>query len=66
MKCSFGDSNSDQVFDSRLIEHAPTVRRRRECSSCKRKYATFEKPEEPEITVIKSESRREPFDRKKI
>jgi transcriptional repressor NrdR len=66
MKCSFGDSNSGQVLDSRLIKHVPNVRRRRKCSSCKRKYTTFERPEELEITVVKSESRREPFDRKKI
>ncbi|MDR0820634.1 MAG: transcriptional regulator NrdR [Endomicrobium sp.] len=66
MKCPFCGINNDQVLDSRPIEHAPAVRRRRECSSCKKRYTTFERPEELPIMVVKSDSRREPFDRRKI
>jgi transcriptional repressor NrdR len=42
------------------------VRRRRECSNCKKRYTTFERPEEVTIMIVKSDGRREPFDRKKI
>jgi transcriptional repressor NrdR len=42
------------------------VKRRRECSECKKRYTTFERPEEISLMVIKSDNRREPFDRKKI
>ena len=66
MKCPFCGSIHDQVLDSRPIEHTSAVRRRRECSNCKKRYTTFERPEEVTIMVVKSDGRREPFDRKKI
>ncbi|MDR3125410.1 MAG: transcriptional regulator NrdR [Endomicrobium sp.] len=66
MKCPFCGSTDDQVLDSRPVEHTSAVRRRRECSSCKKRYTTFERPEELMIMVVKSNRSREPFDRKKI
>jgi transcriptional repressor NrdR len=66
MKCPFCGSIHDQVLDSRPVEHTSAVRRRRECSNCKKRYTTFERPEDVTIMVVKSDGRREPFDRKKI
>lgn len=66
MKCPFCGSFHDQVLDSRPIEHACAVRRRRECLECGKRYTTFERPEEISLTVVKADSSREPFDRKKI
>ncbi|MDR2192654.1 MAG: transcriptional regulator NrdR [Endomicrobium sp.] len=66
MKCPFCGSLKDQVIDSRPIEHTSAVKRRRECSECKKRYTTFERPEEISLMVVKSDNRREPFDRKKI
>jgi transcriptional repressor NrdR len=66
MKCPFCGSLKDQVLDSRPIEHTSAVKRRRECLDCKKRYTTFERPEEISLMVVKSDNRREPFDRKKI
>lgn len=66
MKCPFCGSFKDQVLDSRPIEHTSAVRRRRECLECKKRYTTFERPEEITLMVVKSDHRREPFDRRKI
>jgi transcriptional repressor NrdR len=66
MKCPFCGNIHDQVLDSRPVEHTSAVRRRRECLNCKKRYTTFERPEEITIMVVKSNGRREPFDRKKI
>jgi transcriptional repressor NrdR len=66
MKCPFCGNIHDQVLDSRPVEHTSAVRRRRECSNCKKRYTTFERPEEVTIMIVKSDGRREPFDRRKI
>ncbi|MDR3071594.1 MAG: transcriptional regulator NrdR [Endomicrobium sp.] len=66
MKCPFCGGTHDKVLDSRPIEHTSAVRRRRECFSCKKRYTTFERPEEIFLMVVKADNRREPFDRKKI
>ena len=66
MKCPFCGSFQDQVLDSRPIEHTSAVRRRRECLECKKRYTTFERPEEVSLMVVKADNSREPFDRKKI
>ena len=66
MKCPFCGSFEDQVLDSRPIEHTSAIKRRRECKNCKKRYTTYERPEEVSLTVVKSDSRRESFDRKKL
>ncbi len=66
MKCPFCGSFEGQVLDSRPIEHTSAIRRRRQCNQCKKRYTTYEKPEEVTLMVIKSDNRREPFDKKKL
>ena len=66
MKCPFCGSLNDQVLDSRPVEHTSAVRRRRECIECKKRYTTFERPEEAVLMVVKNDNSREPFDRQKI
>jgi len=66
MKCPFCGSFNDAVIDSRPIEHTAAVKRRRECFDCKKRYTTFERPEENALMVVKFDARREPFDRKKL
>ncbi len=66
MKCPFCGSFDGQVLDSRPIEHTSSIRRRRQCNQCKKRYTTYERPEEVTLMVVKSDSRREPFDRKKL
>lgn len=66
MKCPFCGSTSDHVLDSRPVEHSSAVRRRRKCSGCKKRYTTFERPEELTPMVVKLNGFREPFDRKKV
>ena len=66
MKCPFCGSFDGQVLDSRPIEHTSAIRRRRQCNQCKKRYTTYERPEEVVLMVVKSDSRREPFDRKKV
>ncbi|MEA5001186.1 MAG: transcriptional regulator NrdR [Endomicrobiaceae bacterium] len=66
MKCPFCGSFEGQVLDSRPIEHTSAIRRRRQCNQCNKRYTTYERPEEVSLMVIKSDSRRENFDRKKL
>ena len=66
MKCPFCGHNEDKVIDSRSSEEGRSIRRRRECLNCKRRFTTYENIEEVNMMVIKKDGRREPFDRKKI
>ncbi len=66
MKCPYCRSKRDKVVDSRSIRNKQAVRRRRECLRCHKRYTTYEYIEEISIMVIKSDGRREPFDRKKV
>ena len=66
MKCPFCGHNEDKVIDSRSSEEGRSIRRRRECLNCHRRFTTYENIEEAILMVIKKDSRREPFDRKKI
>jgi transcriptional repressor NrdR len=52
--------------DSRLAEEGATIRRRRECLGCGRRFTTFERVEEVPLWVIKRSGEREPFDRAKV
>ncbi len=56
----------DRVIDSRLSKDGDMIRRRRECSHCRRRFTTYERVEETLPLVIKKDGRREPFDRGKI
>ena len=55
-----------KVIDTRLSESEGSIRRRRECEKCGKRFTTFERMENTPIAVIKKENTREPFDRNKI
>lgn len=66
MKCPFCSHTEDKVIDSRSSNEDKSVRRRRECLKCKRRFTTYEYIEEIPLMVIKKDGRREAFDRNKI
>ena len=66
MKCPFCSCNEDRVIDSRSSNEDRSVRRRRECIKCKKRFTTYEYIEEAPLMVIKKDGRREAFDRNKI
>ncbi|MEI8344458.1 MAG: transcriptional regulator NrdR [Candidatus Omnitrophota bacterium] len=66
MKCPFCGHVEDKVIDSRSSNEGKSVRRRRECLKCQKRFTTYEYIEEVPLMVIKKDGRREPFDRNKI
>ena len=66
MKCPFCFFDESKVVDSRSTDDNTTIRRRRECTSCGRRYTTYEKIEDIPILVVKRDSTRENFNREKI
>ena len=66
MKCPFCGDIDSKVIDSRSTEEGVSIRRRRECCKCSKRFTTYEKVESIPIMVIKKDKRREPFDSSKI
>jgi transcriptional repressor NrdR len=67
MRCPFCKENDDKVVDSRLTEGGQSIRRRRECLACGRRYTTYERVEEAvKLAVIKRDGSRVPYDRERI
>ena len=66
MKCPACHHAETKVIDSRLSNDVNSIRRRRECLKCEKRFTTYEYIEEMPLMVIKRDSRRQPFDRKKI
>jgi len=66
MRCPYCSELDNKVIDSRLSKDGRTIRRRRECIPCGRRFTTYEKLEEVLPLVIKKDGRREPFSREKI
>src|SRR5262245_19639852 len=66
MRCPFCGSKEDKVLDSRESTEGDTIKRRRECKLCGRRFTTFEQIEEMILYVVKTDNRREQFDRKKV
>jgi transcriptional repressor NrdR len=66
MRCPFCRNRGNRVVDSRLSSDGVMIRRRRMCTSCKRRFTTYERVEEATPMVVKKDGRREPFDRGKI
>jgi len=66
MRCPFCGSNDTQVKDSRPTEDNATIRRRRACPSCSSRFTTFERVQLRELSVIKSNGDKTPFDREKL
>lgn len=66
MKCPYCRQDNDRVIDSRTSQDGYSIRRRRECLECKRRYTTYEKIDELGLKVVKKDNVREPWDREKI
>ncbi len=66
MRCPFCGHDDSQVKDSRPTEDGAAIRRRRFCPSCGQRFTTIERVQLRELTVIKSDGRRVPFDRDKL
>jgi len=66
MKCPYCGFGQDRVVDSRESKEADSIRRRRECESCNRRFTTYERIDEIPYMVVKKDGRREKFERQKV
>ncbi len=66
MKCPYCNKENTRVIDSRPAEDGLSIRRRRECDECGKRFTTYEKIETIPLVVIKKDNTREPYDREKI
>lgn len=66
MRCPYCDYNGTKVLDSRPANDNKSIRRRRECEQCSRRFTTFEMVEETPLIVIKKDGSREEFSREKL
>ena len=66
MKCPYCGFGQDRVVDSRESKEADSIRRRRECERCNRRFTTYERIDEIPYMVVKKDGRRERFDRQKV
>lgn len=66
MKCPFCDYYETKVIDSRPTDEGQTIRRRRECSKCNKRFTTYEKVEDIPLVVVKKDGTRQPYNRNKI
>src|SRR6201998_2102295 len=66
MKCPFCGFANDKVVDSRESKEAESIRRRRECLKCGKRFTTYERIDEIPYMVVKKDGRRERFDRQKV
>lgn len=66
MRCPYCHHMDSKVLDSRATDEGASIRRRRECERCGRRFTTYERWEETPLMVIKKDGRREPFQRQKL
>jgi transcriptional repressor NrdR len=66
MKCPFCANQETSVLESRVAEDSQSLKRRRECGKCQKRFTTFERVEGPTLWVIKRDGSRQPFDREKV
>src|ERR1700760_1835861 len=66
MKCPYCGFSQDRVVDSRESKDADSIRRRRECEKCGKRFTTYERIDEIPYMVVKKDGRREKFDRQKV
>ncbi|QHN02520.1 transcriptional repressor NrdR [Granulicella sp. WH15] len=66
MKCPYCGFGQDRVVDSRESKEADSIRRRRECERCNKRFTTYERIDEIPYMVVKKDARREKFDRQKV
>lgn len=66
MRCPYCQEEDSKVIDSRSADEGGTIRRRRQCTSCNRRFTTYERYEEKPFVVVKKEGKRQPFERDKL
>ncbi|MGO8720679.1 MAG: transcriptional regulator NrdR [Acidobacteriaceae bacterium] len=66
MKCPYCGFTQDRVVDSRESKEADSIRRRRECARCEKRFTTYERLDEIPYMVVKKDGRREKFERQKV
>jgi transcriptional repressor NrdR len=66
MKCPYCGFAQDRVVDSRESKEADSIRRRRECEGCNKRFTTYERIDEIPYMVVKKDGRREKFERQKV
>lgn len=66
MKCRYCGNTDSKVIDSRPSEDGTSIRRRRECTKCGKRFTTFERIEENPMMVVKRDGRREPMERERL
>jgi transcriptional repressor NrdR len=66
MKCPFCGFENDKVVDSREAKEGESIRRRRECLKCEKRFTTYERIDEIPYMVVKKDGRREKFERQKV
>ena len=66
MTCPFCAHKEDRVIDSRESKEGDSIRRRRQCLACERRFTTYERTDEIPYMVVKKDGRREKFDRQKV
>ena len=66
MRCPNCNTDNDKVVDSRSVEDGFSIRRRRECLRCERRFTTYERFEQSALRVVKKDGTRSPFDRRKV
>ena len=66
MKCAMCGFMDTAVVDSRVVDEGKSIRRRRSCPSCSRRFTTYEKAEEMPVWVVKRDKSREPYERQKL
>lgn len=66
MNCPFCNNEDTRVVDSRVFINGNAIKRRRECTACKKRFTTYEKVEERAVYVVKKDKSREKFDKEKL
>lgn len=66
MKCPYCGNTETKVVDKRETGEFDTTRRRRECLKCEKRFTTYERIERVDLSVVKKDGRKEPFDKEKI
>ena len=66
MRCPYCQAEDSKVIDSRSLEDGGTIRRRRQCTICQRRFTTYERYEERPLILVKKNGQRQVFDRNKL
>lgn len=66
MKCPYCECSESKVIDSRPVDEGASIRRRRECLSCEKRFTTYEQIESVPLVIIKKDGKREVYNRQKL